>query len=148
MISVDDEAFKRSLTDIIARVEKAAERSVSQCIFLVERNVKQNFVGQHPPGTPRPKTSLTGPYKVTGNLVRSVRPDPSAPVRTSVGVYEQSIYPRAVYSRRIELGFKGTDSLGRNYNQPAYPYFRPGVDDSIPDFETIFLYEWNLAMKG
>lgn len=29
------------------------------------------------------------------------------------------------YARRVELGFIGQDSLGRNYNQPAKPYLRP-----------------------
>lgn len=29
------------------------------------------------------------------------------------------------YARRVELGFTGQDSLGRNYNQPAKPYLRP-----------------------
>jgi len=29
------------------------------------------------------------------------------------------------YARRLELGFVGTDSLGRNYNQLPRPHFRP-----------------------
>lgn len=32
------------------------------------------------------------------------------------------------YARRIELGFVGEDSLGRRYNQPAFPYLRPGLE--------------------
>ena len=28
------------------------------------------------------------------------------------------------YARRIELGYIGRDSLGRNYNQPARSYLR------------------------
>lgn len=32
-----------------------------------------------------------------------------------------------VYAGRIEFGFAGTDSLGRNYNQSAQPYLRPAV---------------------
>lgn len=32
------------------------------------------------------------------------------------------------YARRIEYGFVGRDSLGRNYNQAAQPYMRPAWD--------------------
>jgi hypothetical protein len=32
------------------------------------------------------------------------------------------------YARRIEYGFVGADSLGRNYHQPAQPYMRPAFD--------------------
>lgn len=33
----------------------------------------------------------------------------------------------AAYSRRLEYGFTGTDSLGRSYNQPARGYVRLAV---------------------
>ncbi len=33
------------------------------------------------------------------------------------------------YARRIEYGFKGRDSLGRNYNQAAQPYLRPAAEN-------------------
>lgn len=33
------------------------------------------------------------------------------------------------YARRIELGFIGTDSLGRVYHQQAQPYMRPAWDE-------------------
>ena len=32
------------------------------------------------------------------------------------------------YARRIEYGFVGRDRLGRNYNQSAQPYLRPGYE--------------------
>ncbi len=32
------------------------------------------------------------------------------------------------YARRIEYGFVGPDSLGRNYHQAAQPYMRPAFD--------------------
>lgn len=32
-----------------------------------------------------------------------------------------------VYARRLELGFVGTDTLGRNVNQKPRPYLRPAV---------------------
>lgn len=33
------------------------------------------------------------------------------------------------YARRVELGFIGTDSLGRHYHQPPFPYMRPARDN-------------------
>ena len=36
------------------------------------------------------------------------------------------------YARRIEFGFVGPDSLGRNYNQAAQPYLRPALDENEP----------------
>lgn len=36
------------------------------------------------------------------------------------------------YARRIEDGFTGTDSLGRQYDQPAQPYLRPAADEAGP----------------
>ncbi|HTJ49442.1 MAG TPA: hypothetical protein VL443_08330 [Cyclobacteriaceae bacterium] len=34
------------------------------------------------------------------------------------------------YARRLELGFNGTDSLGRTYNNPAEPYLTPALDEN------------------
>ena len=52
--------------------------------------------------------------------------------------YEVSVHPAELadnrwgldpaYARRIEYGFVGLDSLGRNYNQAAQPYIRPAWD--------------------
>lgn len=36
------------------------------------------------------------------------------------------------YARRIEYGFVGQDSLGRNYHQAAQPYMRPTADEDGP----------------
>jgi hypothetical protein len=33
------------------------------------------------------------------------------------------------YARRIELGFVGVDSLGRNYHQAPQPYMRPAFEE-------------------
>lgn len=35
-----------------------------------------------------------------------------------------------VYARRIEYGFKGTDSAGRTYNHSGKPYLRPAFDEN------------------
>lgn len=38
------------------------------------------------------------------------------------------VKPDTPYAHRIEVGFIGADSLGRNYHQAAQPYMRPAFD--------------------
>lgn len=40
------------------------------------------------------------------------------------------------YARRVELGFVGTDSLGRTYDQAPRAYLGPALDRHSPDFVT------------
>lgn len=35
------------------------------------------------------------------------------------------------YARRIEMGFVGTDSLGRHYHQAPEPFMRPAFDNKV-----------------
>lgn len=82
----------------------------------------------------------------TGNLRRSIHigghedlaPD-NAGVVNVVGQVSQPVVrehgaevfvgTNVEYARRIEYGFQGADSLGRNYSQAAQPYLRPAVDE-------------------
>ncbi len=60
--------------------------------------------------------------------------------------YEVSVHPAEpssnkwgfdpAYARRIEYGFVGQDSLGRNYNQAAQPYMRPAWDSERQNAES------------
>lgn len=36
------------------------------------------------------------------------------------------------YAPRIELGYTGTDSLGRTYAQPPHPFLRPAAEAAKP----------------
>ena len=40
----------------------------------------------------------------------------------------------APYGRRLELGFRGRDSLGRFYDDPARPHFGPSMDPTADYF--------------
>lgn len=65
---------------------------------------------------------------VTGNLINSLS---YATDKMQSGNVEKPDYKAVrigsivVYAARVEFGFSGADSLGRNYNQPAKPYLRP-----------------------
>jgi hypothetical protein len=43
-----------------------------------------------------------------------------------------------VYAARVEFGFVGKDSLGRNYNQAAKPYMRPAITEHKAEIEKVF----------
>jgi hypothetical protein len=45
---------------------------------------------------------------------------------------------------RLEFGFVGVDSIGRHYNQPPFPHFRPAEDEVAP----IYIAEMRTAVRG
>lgn len=84
------------------------------------------------------------PVKRTrGGWLKGLNPSqPGQPPHVLMGRLRQSITHRViaigtgfaalvgspiVYARRLELGFVGRDSLGRNVNQAPRPYLRPAV---------------------
>lgn len=81
--------------------------------------------------------------RTRGGWLKGLNPSqPGQPPHVLMGRLRQSISHRViaigngfavlvgsavVYARRLELGFAGRDSLGRNYNQAPRPYLRPAV---------------------
>jgi hypothetical protein len=65
-----------------------------------------------------------GPGVVTGFLRNSIQVRDERATATG---YEVTVHPSGPYYRRLELGFRGTDSIGRRYNQRAYPFMRPAA---------------------
>lgn len=66
-----------------------------------------------------------------GDLERSIRITQPAK-RDSKGVFGRWGAKGIIYARRIELGFQGPDSLGRVYDQPAFPFLRPAANVEYP----------------
>ncbi len=102
--------FVAALEAMDARVDLASRNTVRDGAQMIQRQAQQNASG-------RP-----GPRVVTGTLRRSIRVDGPRRVGTA---WEARVGPTVVYSRRVELGFDGTDAIGRTYHQPPYPYFGP-----------------------
>lgn len=73
-----------------------------------------NADGSNPSIPPEP------PKKVTARLFQSIATRVKTNSREVVG----SIGTNVEYARRLELGFTGTDALGRNYNQAPRPFLR------------------------
>lgn len=71
-----------------------------------------------------------GPRAITGEYRRSINMDIRRGALGTVGV----VGTNAAQGRRLELGFSGTDSMGRSYNQPPFPHFGPAVDKYKDDY--------------
>jgi len=102
--------FVAALEAMDARVDAATGTAVRDGALIIQRQAQTNASG-------RP-----GPRVITGTLRRSIRVDGPHRIGTA---WEARVGPTVVYGRRVELGFDGTDSLGRTYHQPPYPYFAP-----------------------
>jgi hypothetical protein len=131
-----------------AKVQIASREATRFVATTLIRQAKLNATG--PPRLARDGTQGmhpgSGPGVVTGRLRNSI-------VITSQGAlpgfgYQVTVAPTVAYSRRLELGFTGTDSLGRHYNQPAYPYFGTAYEFVVQYVaRPAFARAWASAMK-
>lgn len=85
------------------------------------------------------------PHNRSGALARSIRMVKVEDLGD--GRWSSQTGPTIVYARRIERGFTGTDSKGRNYNQPPYPYLRPGFEASGPELRELYRRKWGEALR-
>lgn len=129
--------LRAALTQVGVETAAAARATVVEGTSMVVAAAKRNFEGAHKKGEPH--TGLH-PNVVTGNLRRSIISTP--PVRVGAGEYLATAGPTQIYGRRVELGFRGEDSLGRRYDQPGYPYFGPAVDEVEPRLDVVGARNW------
>lgn len=134
-----------ALTEMDARVDAATMVTTVQVAAELEARAKANFVGSHRRGKPHiPNGPPDRPNIVTGTLRRGIR---SSPMAKLAGGYSTMVGPTTIYGRRVELGFRGTDSRGRNYDQPAYPYFGPAVKEVRVRSREIAITNWAAATR-
>ena len=120
--------FNNQLAALRLRVARGTEIATREGADLLKEAIQANMRGPMPP-----KAGGSDPAYRTGNLYDSVK---MKILSGSIGLgrwnYEISMDSgQAPYARRIELGFTGTDSIGRSYNQPPYPYFHKGVEQAV-----------------
>ena len=128
--------FEASIDALIAAAQEAARTAVMTGAHLIEAQAKQSMNGP-------------GPQVRTGTLRRSINVIDTTTL--GAGSYQARIAPTVIYGRRMELGFHGTDSLGRNYSNPgqrAYPYLSTGLNRSIPQLQGVFAAAWQAAMRA
>lgn len=105
---------KRRLEPVLTRnMEQAMGFLLGEVRSLVDRP----FPPASSPGEP--------PRKRTGDYQRSLEAvvGPSRSGKSITG----RVGSNAPQARRLELGFVGIDSLGRNYNQAPRPHLRPAL---------------------
>jgi hypothetical protein len=69
--------------------------------------------------------AIENAHRVTSTLVRSIHTEI---IEARENYCEGVTGTNLDYARREEMGFTGSDALGREYNQPAHPYLRPAFD--------------------
>lgn len=116
-----------TLNRVDGQVMTGLERGVRRGVLGGQSIVRGNASG-------RP-----GPRAVTGDFRRSIVGDSQ---RAGNHVFGQ-IGTNAAQGARLEYGFFGPDSLGRNYKQPAFPYLQP----SVPAVTAVITSEVNSALS-
>lgn len=137
--------FRNQLASLDMRVSRGAEIATREGADLLKEAIRENMDGALPP-----KPGGSDPARRSGTLYEAVKMRILAG-SIGAGRWNYEIYMdsnEAPYARRIELGFHGSDSLGRSYNQPAYPYFYKGVETAIGAgiIEGLFFEAWEEAV--
>jgi hypothetical protein len=119
---------------IVKAAQGSVEARMGRAVIVVRDQVKVlinrgNATGRDPsaPGEP--------PKKVSGRLFKSIS---SLVTLEANGNVIGLIGSDAPYAARLELGFVGTDRLGRVYNQAPRPAFRPALAMSLGTIKRIF----------
>lgn len=109
----------RDLVALFTTTEQQIHEATKKWGAELQAEVQRKASGRPGPNAP------TGDYRRSINRRTEKRADGSA---VEVGTNKPQ-------GRRLEFGFVGTDSLGRSYDQPAYPHFGPALDAIAPKYE-------------
>ena len=126
--------FGAALSRVTAELDVASKRAIARAAAEVEKDAKVNASG------------APGPEVVTGTARRGVSHNPVH--RVGLFGWQTEVGPTVIYSRRLDLGFVGTDSLGRIYNQQPRPFFTPAWQKNIRRAIAIYAEEWAKALGG
>lgn len=127
-----EQEFNAALDALAARVQLAGRKLAMEAALLVEAEAKRvasSGIFAHPTGTTK----------------RSIH---SEPMTGDVNAYKAQVGPSTVYSRRLELGFDGPDSLGRVFHQRPRPFMRPGRQNALPKVLGLARRRFAAAIKG
>ena len=129
------------IPEFAAALERTTARASAESrVFVAEAAASIEAIAKdHASGRP-------GPEVVTGTLRRGITHDPIQP--WGVGGWRTKVGPTVIYSRRIELGFHGTDSRGRHYNARGYPYFEPAFRSVAATLPRIWRLHMRIATVG
>ena len=103
-------------------IESQLQKQMKKAAIHLRTQVRKLISKKNPTGS-KPSASGEPPRRFTGELWRSIETSVmfrKGIVVAEVGVEEGSSAEE--YAARLEKGFVGTDSLGRNVNQRARPF--------------------------
>jgi hypothetical protein len=102
---------------------------------VVQGNIRRRLNISNNKGA-NPSAEGESPHKGTGRLQKSIV---IGPIRKEGHLLIAPVGSNDLLGkvRRLEFGFKGTDSAGRNINQGPRPYLRPGLTESYPAIKKI-----------
>ncbi len=127
--------FADAMVKVAASADVAGEQIVTKGARIVTTAAKE-----HASGRPGPEVR-SGRLRASIGLVEVTN--------LGAGRWQSETAPQDVpYERRIELGFHGADSLGRVYNQPAYPYMAPALEEVLPALGALYDAEWAAALRA
>jgi len=109
--------------DVTKAFHALVSRNMSQAVLYLKGQVQRSINRGNADGS---NPSLPGepPKKVSARLFQSVATDKRESPVEITGV----VGTNADHGRRLELGFTGTDKLGRVIDQAPRPFLRPALD--------------------
>jgi len=142
-----DDALRATLYTMVAHEEEVTRKAVRDLAVRLTNYAKREASGPARVGIPRRNRKgelipyrAGGPGVVSGTLRRSILPRREG--RAGAYSWFVEVAPGTPYSRRLELGFYGTDSLGRRYQQPPYPYMKPAREKTQREANAVFARAW------
>jgi hypothetical protein len=129
--------FRAAIEKVAAETDAAARLAVTKAAAYLEKEAKAGFEGVH--GKGQPHVGGDKPNVVTGTARRSIRSDPVS--RMGLGDYRTIVAPRAVYYRRLELGYPGGQGRGHQHTR-AFPSFGPAAEKAREKFPEIAGDTW------
>jgi len=118
IISMTEEGAKSTLGKLRKVVKYAKKDSMEVTTEYAKK--LQETVRKNASGRPGPNV-ISGAYR--DSIEFFVEDEMTAGARTG-----------APQANRLEFGFTGSDSLGRYYNQPAFPHWQPARDEIGPQY--------------
>ena len=124
--------FESAMDAWMLRIEEASLEFVTKGGLQVADRAKDVFAGGSQPG-PWVGPNFPIPTSHTGFLRNSITTENQ---RTFPGGASSETGPRAVYGRRIELGYTGTGHFPYYTTRP-FPFLKPGLDKALPGLELL-----------
>jgi hypothetical protein len=119
--------------DLAELADDVADRGYALVVHhtaMLQTRVKRHANVDRSAVRPRAEGDVQGPRFLEGNYNRSINRRVTRLPGAAIG----EVGTNAPQGRRLELGFDGVDSLGREYHQLPYPHFGPALEETIPHF--------------